>query len=72
MTSRCTTSAAARWPASIADGRQRGAIVAREAFQRDGLKAEVERVFVYTVRDGRLHEGWVYDADQALVDRFLA
>jgi len=52
-------------------GRRRGAIVAREAFQRDSLTAEVERVFVYTVRDGRLHECWVYDADQELVDRFL-
>jgi uncharacterized protein len=42
------------------------------AFQRDGMKAELERVFVYTVRDDRLHECWVYDADQELVDRFLA
>jgi hypothetical protein len=53
-------------------GRRRGAIVAREAFQRETLKAEVDRVLVYTVQDGQLHECWVYDADQELVDRFLA
>jgi hypothetical protein len=29
-------------------------------------------VFVYTVGDGRLHECWVYDTDQELIDRFLA
>lgn len=53
-------------------GRERGSVIAREAFQRDSLKAEIERVLVYTVRDGKLHECWVYDADQELVDRFLA
>jgi hypothetical protein len=56
----------------VVAGRRRGAVIAREAFQRDGMKAELERVFVYTVRDDRLHECWVYDADQELVDRFLA
>ena len=53
-------------------GQQRGAVIAREAFQRGGLTAELDRIFVYTVRDGKLHECWVYDWDQELVDRFLA
>jgi ketosteroid isomerase-like protein len=53
-------------------GRQRGVVIAREAFQRDGTKVELDRVLVYTMREGKLHECWVYDADQALVDRFLS
>ena len=53
-------------------GRRQGAVIARETFQRDGLKAELDRVLVYTVQDGQLHECWVYDSDQELVDRFLA
>ena len=53
-------------------GRRRGAVIAREAFHRDGTTVELDRVLVYTVRQGKLHECWVYDADQALVDRFLA
>ena len=35
------------------------------------LKAEVERLLAYAVRDGLLSECWVYDQDQALVDAFL-
>lgn len=53
-------------------GPQRGAIVARERFSRDGETAELDRLLVYTVRDGKLAECWVYDSDQALVDKFLA
>src|SRR5262245_36064250 len=53
-------------------GRRRGAVIAREAFQRDGLTAELDRIFVYTVQDGKLRECWVYDSDQELIDRFLA
>jgi hypothetical protein len=56
----------------ILAGRRQGAVIAREAFQRDGTKIELDRVLVYTVREGKLHECWVYDSDQALVDRFLA
>jgi len=56
----------------ILAGRRRGMIIAREAFQRDGMKAELDRVLVFTVREGQLHECWVYDSDQEMVDRFLA
>jgi hypothetical protein len=56
----------------IMAGEQRGALLVREAFERGALKAELERLFVYTVREGKLHECWLYDADQALVDRFLS
>jgi hypothetical protein len=59
-TSRCTISAATRSPA------------VRERFERDGRTAEIERVLVYTVRDGQLSECWVYEQDQAQVDAFLA
>ena len=52
-------------------GSRRGAIVVREAFEKDGRSIELERVLVYTVKDHQLHECWVYDQDQALVDDLL-
>ena len=53
-------------------GPERGALLVREMFQRDGKTAEVERLLVYSVRDELLWQCWVYDQDQALVDTFLA
>jgi uncharacterized protein len=44
-----------------------GAIVAREGIGRD-LTRVVRRVFLYTVRDGKLAEAWLYDEDQRFVD----
>jgi ketosteroid isomerase-like protein len=45
-------------------------LLARERFERDGRELELNRVFVYHVRDGKLVEGWVYDEDQRVVDEF--
>jgi uncharacterized protein len=53
-------------------GSQRGAILARESFSRDGRTAELERLLVYAVRDDLLVECWVYDRNQATVDSFFA
>lgn len=53
-------------------GPERGALLVRERFERDGRAAEIERLLVYAVRDGLLGECWVHDQDQALVDAFLA
>jgi hypothetical protein len=53
-------------------GPRRGAILARELFTRDDRTAEVERLLVYSVRDGLLFECWVYERDQATVDAFFA
>ena len=53
-------------------GPQRAVVIAREAVEREAMRAELDRVLVYTVKDGKLHHCWVYDSDQALVDRFLA
>ncbi len=50
-------------------GRERGAIIARERLMVDGAPVDVERVLVYTVKNELLHECWIYDADQALIDR---
>jgi len=55
----------------IMAGPERGALLVRERFERDGNTAEFERLLVYAVRDGLLGECWVYDQDQALVDTFL-
>ncbi|WP_374471799.1 nuclear transport factor 2 family protein [Phenylobacterium sp.] len=51
----------------LAGGAGRGSIIAREAFG----DAEVERVLVYRVAEGRLAECWVLDADQPLIDRLV-
>ena len=56
----------------IMAGPRRGAILVRELFGRDGKTAEVERLLVYSVKDGRLLDCWVYDRDQATVDMFFA
>ena len=56
----------------VLPGVSRSALVVRESFDRDGQTAQVERVLIYVIRDGLFHECWVYDLDQALVDRFLA
>lgn len=56
----------------IMAGPDRGAVVAREQFSHDGTTTDVQRLLVYTVLDDQLHECWVYDQDQALVDRLLS
>jgi len=56
----------------VSAGLERGIVIARERFSRGELSAELERVLVYAIRDDRLHHCWIYDADQQLVDRFLA
>jgi ketosteroid isomerase-like protein len=53
-------------------GPERGALLVRERFSRDGRTAEVERLLVYSVRGGLLWHCWLYDQDQALVDSFLS
>jgi uncharacterized protein len=52
-------------------GPRRAVIIARESFERDGRRAEFERVLVYAIKDGKLHECWVHDDDRAAVDSFL-
>ena len=52
-------------------GPHRGAVIARERLGRDGAAVEVERVLVYAVTDDLLRECWVYDGDQALIDRLV-
>ena len=56
----------------IMAGPERGALLVRERFERDGNVAEFERLLVYAVRDGLLWECWVWDQDQAAVDAYLA
>jgi ketosteroid isomerase-like protein len=50
-------------------GAERGVVIAREALGTPAI--EVERVLVYRAEGGRLAECWVYDADQALIDRLV-
>lgn len=50
-------------------GPERGAVIAREAIGPNAI--EIERVLVYTIKDGLLHECWVYDQDQRLIDELV-
>jgi ketosteroid isomerase-like protein len=52
-------------------GPERAVVIAREAFERDGVVTELDRVLVYRIEDDLLAECWVYDGDQAVVDGFL-
>jgi ketosteroid isomerase-like protein len=49
-----------------------GVVIALERFERNGKTIEVERLFKYTVRDGKLAQCWVYDDDQRLIDEVFA
>lgn len=49
----------------------RGVVIARERLGVGDDAREVERMLAYTVKDGRLHHCWVYDEDQAWVDRLI-
>lgn len=53
-------------------GPERAVVIAREHFDNGALAADVERVLVYRIADGLLRECWLHDADQRLIDRFLA
>jgi uncharacterized protein len=52
-------------------GERTGLIIAAERFERNGKSVEIERMFRYSVRDGKLAECWVYDEDQQLIDEYL-
>lgn len=53
-------------------GPERAVVIAREHFDNGALIADVERVLVYRIANGFFRECWLHDADQALIDRFLA
>ncbi len=52
-------------------GEGRGAILARERLGTGDAAIELDRVLVYTIADGKLRECWVYDSDQAAIDRLI-
>ena len=50
---------------------ERFALVVRERFTTDGGPVEIARANVYRVRDGRIAEVWIFEADQYAVDTLL-
>lgn len=55
----------------VLEGAERGALVVVERLggDSDGGAREVQRILLYRVEDGRLRECWLYDEDQAFVDK---
>ena len=47
---------------------ERVALIARERFRRADGDVEIRRANVYTVRDERIGEIWIFEADQYAVD----
>ena len=47
-------------------------IVVRERLERGGESFEVRRLFRYRIDGGQFVECWLYDEDQALIDRLWA
>jgi len=47
-----------------------GVVVVTEELQRGDERCELQRVFRYRIAEGLLRECWLYEADQAVVDRF--
>lgn len=55
---------------SLMAGEGQAAMVTRESVGR-GVEIEVERLYVYAVSGEQLHECWVYDQDQRLIDELI-
>ncbi len=53
-------------------GPERATVIVRESFERGTERVELERVLLYTVKDGKLHHCWLFDTDQKTVDRFFS
>jgi uncharacterized protein len=53
-------------------GEERIALLVRERLAGAGSEVEIRRANVYRVRDGKIAEIWIYEADQYAVDEFLA
>jgi len=56
----------------VAAGERRAVLLVRETFSRDGRIAILDRALTFTVKEGKLHECWIYESDQAAMDRLLA
>ena len=61
--------------ASILDvmaGSHRGCLNVTEQWSRKDETTLLERVFVYTVRDAKLEQCWLFDANQEIVAKYLS
>jgi ketosteroid isomerase-like protein len=52
-------------------GNDHAVMLATERWGEGADAVELNRVLLYHVRDGKLAECWIYDADQTFVDRIL-
>ena len=51
---------------------EHGVVMMAERWEREGRTLELNRVFIYHLRDGQIAEAWAYDEDQRAVDEFWA
>ena len=57
----------------VLGGAEHGAILARESWTSEGgTPVTIGRVLLFHVRDGKLTECWIYDADQRAVDAIFS
>lgn len=55
----------------VLEGVERVALLVRERFHTAAGPVDIRRANVYRVIDGQIVEIWIYEADQAAVDRLL-
>lgn len=56
----------------VLGGKEHAAMLARESWMDGGTPVSLDRVLLFHVRDGKLSECWVYDADQRAVDAIFS
>jgi ketosteroid isomerase-like protein len=56
----------------VVAGDKHAVALLRGSAERDGKRHEWQRVVVFHVREGRIHEQWIHDSDQHVVEEALA
>ena len=53
-------------------GQEFGIVIVLERWEQNGSSVELERLFKFSVKEGKLYQGWAYERDQDLVNRMLS
>ncbi len=52
----------------VMGGKEYVSMISKEQWQRDGKTLQLRRLLLFKTKDGKLHECWLYDEDQRVVD----